>query len=171
MKSTIVPAQVTTVEDRITASLTVTQLLILITPICLCGVLYVFCPINFKFSAYKIVILSTLSPTIWVLSLRVKGKLVVNWLSILVRYASRPKYYIFDKNDPYQRVNHDVSNVREKSSKRESETIARSEPLQNRLPNLEQVVLLELLIGDPKNTLSIQLNNDGGLYAAIEEVK
>jgi hypothetical protein len=42
MKTTIVPAQVTTVEDRITARLTFTQLLLLVTPVFLSGAMFAF---------------------------------------------------------------------------------------------------------------------------------
>jgi len=38
------------------------------------------------------------------LSLRIKGKIVIHWLSILIRYNLRAKYYIYNKNESYLRT-------------------------------------------------------------------
>jgi len=37
------------------------------------------------------------------LALRIKGKVVANWLGVLFTYNQRARYYIFNKNDLYQR--------------------------------------------------------------------
>ena len=44
MKTQVIPAQITTVEDKIVGSLTFSQLLLLLTPVALVALIYAFMP-------------------------------------------------------------------------------------------------------------------------------
>ena len=104
MKTTIIPAQITTVEDKIAGNLNMTQVLILMTPVFSAGIVYALFIPAMTFAWYKVVITIPVLIISFILSLRMDDKLVVNWLVLLLRYNLRPKYYVFNKNDGYLRV-------------------------------------------------------------------
>lgn len=103
MRTTVIPAQVTTVEDTIAGNLTLTQLLLLLAPVLGSTAIYTVLPQRLAFTAYKIPLMVILSLIFVILSLRIKGKLVLNWLVILVAFALRPHLYLYDKNTLYAR--------------------------------------------------------------------
>lgn len=103
MRSTIIPAQITTVEDKIAGSLSMTQILLMITPVLWATLVYaIFIP-QMKLVSYKMPLVLIASLICFVLALRIKGKLILEWLSVLLRYRMRPKYYLFNKNSLYER--------------------------------------------------------------------
>ncbi len=103
MRTTIIPAQITTVEDKIAGSLNFAQILLLMTPILWGTLVYsVFIP-AMKLVPYKISIVLIVSVLSLVLALRVKDKIVAEWIGILLRYKLRPRFYIFNKNDLTER--------------------------------------------------------------------
>lgn len=99
MKTQVIPAQITTVEDKIVGSLSFTQLLLLMVPVGLAGVIYILLPPMMSIAWYKLVLLICLSLPFVILSLRIKGVLVVEWLQLVGSYLTRPKVYVADKND------------------------------------------------------------------------
>jgi len=103
MKNTIIPAQVTTVEDTIAGNLTLTQILLLLAPVLVTTAIYTVLPQRLAFTPYKIPLMVLFSLVFGVLSLKVKGKLILNWLVILTAYALRPHLYLYDKNTLYAR--------------------------------------------------------------------
>lgn len=114
MRTTIIPAQITTVEDKIAGSLNFAQILLLMTPVLWGTLVYaVFSP-TMKLVPYKFSLVLIVSALSIVLALRVKDKIIAEWIGILLRYKLRPKFYIFNKNDltertfdlPYEPVSH-----------------------------------------------------------------
>ncbi len=104
MRTTIIPAQITTVEDKIAGSLNFAQILLLMTPILWGTLVYaVFMP-AMKLAPYKISIVLLVAAISLLLALRVKDKIVAEWLGVLLRYALRPKFYIFNKNNLTERT-------------------------------------------------------------------
>ena len=103
MKTTIVPAQVTTVEDKIAGNIGMSQLLLLITPIFAGSILFVVLPPFFNYSAYKAVLIVIMALFCATLAIRIHGKILLYWVAVLVRYNSRPKYFVYNKNDNYLR--------------------------------------------------------------------
>ena len=101
MKIRRIPAQITTVEDKIAGSLNLTQMTLLIIPVFVFMAIYVVFAPSMQFAWYKIplFILSGSIPPI--LAIRIKEKIVLTWLVILLRYNLRPAYYLFNKNDSY----------------------------------------------------------------------
>ena len=99
MRTTIIPAQITTVEDKIAGSLNMTQILILMIPVLWTAVVYiVFFPVM-KLAPYKFVLVLLSLVICLTLALRIKEKIVAEWLGVLFQYRLRPKYYLFNKNN------------------------------------------------------------------------
>lgn len=104
MRTTIIPAQITTVEDKIAGSLNFAQILLLMAPILWGTLVYVVFIPAMKLAAYKISLVLIVTALSLVLALRVKDKIVADWIGVLLRYKLRPKFYIFNKNDLTERV-------------------------------------------------------------------
>jgi hypothetical protein len=103
MRSTIIPAQITTVEDKIAGSLSMTQILLMITPVLWATLVYALFIPQMKLASYKMPLVLIASIVCFLLALRIKGKLILEWLSVLLRYRMRPKYYLFNKNSLCER--------------------------------------------------------------------
>lgn len=115
MRTTIIPAQITTVEDKIAGSLNMTQILLLITPILVDALIFVALYPQNKINIYKSILMLVITAFLSLLALRIKGKIVLMWLTVLIIYQLRPKYYLFNKNSIYQRetdfvVNESIKN-------------------------------------------------------------
>jgi hypothetical protein len=98
MKITVVPAQVTTVEDKIMGSLSLSQLMILLLPVFIGAALFAILPPAMGSALYKYILIGILAVICLVLSIRIKGKIVALWIITILRYNLRPKYYLFNKN-------------------------------------------------------------------------
>lgn len=104
MRTTIIPAQITTVEDKIAGSLNFTQILLLMTPVLWGTLVYaIFAPMM-KIASYKIWLVLVVAAICLTLALRVKEKIVAEWIAVLLKYKLRPKYYLFNKNNLSERV-------------------------------------------------------------------
>src|SRR3989339_1373948 len=99
MRTTIIPAQITTVEDKVAGSLNMTQVLILMTPILWTAIVYILLMPSMKLTSLKLVLIIISTATSGILALRIKDKIVAEWLGVLLKYRLRPKYYLFNKND------------------------------------------------------------------------
>ncbi len=94
MKASVIPAQITNHEDTITGNLTLTQLILLVAPVFLSAVIFALIPPIMKVTADKVVILLLLGLPIVLLALRVKERLLVNWLALIARYLLMPHIYL-----------------------------------------------------------------------------
>ncbi len=103
MRSTVIPAQVTTVEDTIAGNLTLTQIILLIMPVLLSTAVYAVMPERLVLSTYKIPLIVILFAVFVVLALRIKGRIVLSWLSVMAIYYFRPHIFVFNKNTIYAR--------------------------------------------------------------------
>lgn len=103
MRSTVIPAQVTTVEDTIAGNLTLTQIILLIMPVLLSTAVYAVMPERLALTTYKIPLIIALFTIFVVLALRIKGRIVLNWLSVMATYYLRPHIFVFNKNTVYAR--------------------------------------------------------------------
>lgn len=103
MKTAIVPAQVTTIEDRIAGNFTIAQFLIFMLALGVSTLLYLAMAPKYHFNPSKTVAIVTALVLLLPLAIRIHGKIVADWLIILSRFMSRPHRYIFTKNDPTTR--------------------------------------------------------------------
>lgn len=108
MKMTVVPAQVTTVEDRIIGSLGFSQILLLVVPIFISAGVFMILPPFMGSAVYKYIIMGVAVILFGILAIRIKGKIIALWLITLFRYNSRPKYYLYNKNSTTLRENYTI---------------------------------------------------------------
>lgn len=116
MKTTVVPAQITTVEDRIAGNLTFTQLIMLVIPLITSAAIYVLIPAANHFSLIKGILMGLQFAVFGTLAIRVRGKILIDWLVILLRFRMRPRIYLFTKNDLTARQAEGVLAVEEKKT-------------------------------------------------------
>jgi hypothetical protein len=167
MKSTIVPAQITTVEDKIAGSLGLTQLLLLAAPAFIGTAVYILLPPMGKMSLLKIVAVALVALISGLLAIRIKGQILLFWVVILLRYNMRPRYHVNDKNDLYLRE------VDLPATKEVVETTVAEEPVKEPLPALSvaEVVQLENLITNPKANVQFLTDKKGALRVHFNEVE
>ena len=103
MKSTVVPAQITTVEDKIAGSLNFIQIILLVFSLIIGTAFYGLIPPKLHLSTLKIILMITQFAVFGSLALRYKGRILADWLVIYLRYKARPRIYIYTKNDPTSR--------------------------------------------------------------------
>jgi hypothetical protein len=99
MKTTVVPAQITTVEDRIAGSLTFIQIMLLVIPLILGSTLYAIIPPKIHLTTLKLVLIALQFSFFGSLAIRIRGKILADWLITILRYSLRPRIYVFTKND------------------------------------------------------------------------
>jgi len=140
MRTTTVPAQITTVEALL--------------------------PPFFASAPYKIVVIVCLAVLFGTLAIRIKGKILLVWLMILARYNARPRYYLFNKNDVHLRdmpkseaVEKPVEEARPKKlTRKPSPRLSTSD-----------LVQIEQLIANPQANLHFRTNRKGELSVHITE--
>lgn len=168
MRSTVVPAQVTTVEDRIAGNIGVSQLMLLLAPVFGGGILYVFLPPFFGYSIYKIVVLVTFAVICSVLAIRIKGQIVLKWIIAIVTYNSRPRFYVANKNhmhgrDKAQKIT--FEDIEQKALEK-----VRNIKSTHRL-STQELVNIESILANPKANLRFSTDAKGELRVHITEVQ
>lgn len=168
MKVTVVPAQVTTVEDRIAGSLGMSQLVLLAAPIFIGSGLYVILPPVMHTVVYKLVVIALLFVLCGLMAIRIKGKIVLLWLITLFRYNVRPRFYVYNKRDLHGREQYRDGLI----SELEGEPVVINRRVRKTLSlSTADVVELEHIIGNPAAKLSFETNKKGKLYVRITEIK
>lgn len=169
MKMTVVPAQVTTVEDRIIGNLGFSQILLLIVPVFIAAGVFVLIPPFMGGAIYKYIIMGVAALIFCILAIRIKGKIVALWLVTLLRYNTRPKYYIFNKNTTTLRENY--QNAKESD---ESETIAEARPTNKvTLNQLDIPATARVLatIENPAARVRFETGKKGELHVRLTEIE
>jgi len=167
MKTTIVPAQVTTVEDKIAGNISMHQLLLLVVPIFIGSGLFVILPPFFSYAVYKVVMIAIIASICALLAIRIRGKILLFWLAVLLKYNLRPRYYIFNKNDSYLREDYDLTIQKEIEEEEEQGGMVYS--LAPAL-SLSEVVTAEQLLANPNANFRLEINKKGRLSVHITEI-
>ena len=167
MRNTIIPAQITTVEDKITGNLSLTQIILLIIPVFVMTILFSLVPPVMKLGIFKTVIFVLSGLICGILALRIKGRVVLNWLLVWLKFKARPTYYVFDKNDDYLREN-ELAN--ENQSKTKVAVKVKTKEKTKVLTEIDTMKLIDL-INNQKNSLSFEFNQKGGLHVSVEMAK
>lgn len=170
MKTTVIPAQITTIEDKIVGNLNLTQIVLMMVPIFWITIVYaLFFPVM-RLSWYKLPVVLVVTLICLGLALRIKGKVVLNWLLVLVKFNVRPKYYVFNKNDEFLRtIDLPVFEVKTKAVKK---TKAEKETKVN-VPNfdIKELIQLDNLIDNENVSFRLKAGKKGGFNVAFEQVK
>ena len=169
MKMTVVPAQVTTVEDRIIGNLGFSQILLLIVPIFIAAGIFVLIPPFMGGAIYKYFIMGIAAGIFCILAIRIKDKIVALWLVTLLRYNSRPKYYIFNKNTTVLRENYQLA----KEQDRPEEKIATKTAKKVTLNQLDIPATARVLatIENPAARVRFETGKKGNLHVRLTEIE
>ena len=102
------------------------------------------------------------------LALRIKGKIVIQWLVIFVRYTSRPRHYICNKNDSYNR--NIFSEPRKKTVNKQSFVHKKAKETSQQLA-VTDAIQLERVINHPQANLRFKFAKKGGMYISVSQIK
>ncbi len=157
MRTTIIPAQITTVEDKVAGSLNMTQVLILMTPILWTAIVYILLMPSMKLTSLKLVLIIISTIISGILALRVKDKIVAEWLGVLLKYRLRPKYWLYNKNDTTNRTIDipDIPDIALVSRKLSKKNVSKHKTE----INISDLVRFEQLIDSGKVAVRYQMKN------------
>lgn len=168
MKTTVVPAQITTVEDRIAGSLTLVQILLLIIPMVIGVLIYSSFGPKMHASTLKIVLIVMQALFFGILAIRYQGKILGDWLIVILRFRARPRQYIYTKKDLSHRQ------IVIEKPENDSKTEQAKETMQ--IAEIEELSLLEQLkvkkIMESENlSVSFKVSKKGGFDVSLKEIK
>ena len=169
MKITVVPAQVTTVEDRIMGSLGFSQILLLVIPIFASAGIFALLPPIMDGATYKYVLMAAIVATSCILAIRIKGKIIAYWLVLVLRYNLRPKYYLFNKNVTTLREDYLSRNSSQKTKKTATtRTIEKTPTYQLDIPTTARLLAT---LDNPAANVRFETGKKGGLHVRLTEIK
>jgi hypothetical protein len=169
MRISIVPAQITTVEDKIAGNISVQQAALLGIPLLFGFVVALVFPPSGQFVAYKIAIVATLFVICGSLAIRIKGRIVAKWLKLFAIYSARPRYYIYDKNTSYLRDDN-LDNFAETETVKTAPTIKKPK-LQVKKIAAHEFARLEGFALDTRAGMKFEVGKKGELNVRITEVE
>jgi len=169
MKMTVVPAQVTTVEDRIIGNLGFSQILLLIVPVFAAAGIFLLLPPFMGGALYKYVIMGVVALLFGLLSIRIKGKILALWLVTVLRYNLRPKYYLFNKNvttgrDEY----HGKAVAPEAKEATEKKPVKKTSVNQLDIPTTARILAT---IENPATNFRLETGKKGNLHVRFTEIE
>jgi len=165
MRTRVIPAQITTVEDRIAGNFSLTQIIILLTPVLFATLVYSLLPPTMMFVWYKLGIILAFVVLAITLAIRVKGKIILSWLFILARYNLRPKFYVFNKNNSFSRV---VYKPVKKEAVKKKHLEVKEKIIEE--PTVKDILRLKHFLNSEDFNLTYRANRKGGLNVAFEKV-
>lgn len=168
MKTTVVPAQITTVEDRIAGSLTFPQIVLLIIPLLTGALTYVGIPPLMHLGVIKLGLIIMQCAVFGFLALRFRGKIVAEWLVIYLRFSLRPRRYVFTKNDIASREI-EAAFIEEISIQTEPEI--KMETVSPHSLLVRDKIKIDRLLENPSLTMSFKLGKKGGLDVSLKPIK
>jgi hypothetical protein len=168
MRTSIVPAQITTVEDKIAGNVSVQQAMLLGIPLLFGFIVALAFPPSGQFVAYKIAIVLGLFIICGSLAIRIKDRIIAKWLKLFVIYSVRPLHYVYDKNSTYLRDT-EITDIT-------AEEIATIPPVRKQIITTNNVspkefVRLEQLATDIRAGMKFEIGKKGELNVRITEVK
>lgn len=164
MKTTVVPSQITTVEDRIAGNLTFTQLIMLVIPLITSAAIYVLIPPANHFTLIKGILIGLQFAVFGTLAIRVRGKILIDWLVILLRFKLRPRIYLFTKNDLTARETINILPIKEKT--KTTNEIKQEKKLSNTV-SFEDQIKINQLLDNPSLKFRFGLGKKGGIDVSI----
>lgn len=167
MKTTVVPAQITTVEDRIAGNFTFTQIVILIIPLLIGTTIYIVAPPKLHFGGIKFVFMVLQFLLIGGLAIRFREKIIADWLLIYLRFTSRPRKYVFTKNDSMGRL--EIKPIRHKKAVRKKMRQETKKEYEVLAP--EDETQINRLIENPALSLSFKMAKKGGIDVSVKPKK
>jgi hypothetical protein len=169
MRISIVPAQITTVEDKIAGNVSVQQAMLLGIPILFGFIIALLFPPSGQFVAYKIAIVIALFAICGSLAIRIKDRIVAQWLKLFVIYAARPLHYVYDKNSSYLRTP-DMTGEPIQEEAEDAQATKKLTFVQNNI-SPKEFVRLEQFATDARAGIKFEVGKKGELNVHVTEVK
>lgn len=167
MKTTVVPAQITSVEDRIAGNFTFTQVLLLIAALLVGTGIYVGVTPRIDLTVLKTILVTIQFIFFGGLSIRINGKIVAQWLVTYLRFHSRPRYCLFTKNDV---TNREIILPEAKQEELVIHTTHKLETVRSTL-SFDEQMRVDQLLDNPSLTLSFELAKKGGIDVSLAPIK
>lgn len=167
MKTTIVPAQITTVEDRIIENLTLQQIVLLVISLIIGAAIYALVPVKMHVNIIKLLLVGLQFVVCGGLAVRIRGRIVADWLVLYLRYNSRPRRYIFTKNDP---IGREIETIEPEKKM----VVARPKPKPAMATSSEYFPVktkIDSLLADSALSISFKLAKKGGIDVSLKPVK
>lgn len=168
MKMTVVPAQVTTVEDRIIGNLGFSQILLLIVPVFASAGIFTLLPPFMGSAIYKYVVMGVVAMIFCILAIRIKGKIVAFWLVTILRYNLRPKYYLFNKNVTTLRENYPLRKEQQEPEKTAPKVTKKVARHQLDIPATAKVLAT---LENPAARVRFETGKKGNLHVRLTEIE
>ncbi len=167
MKTTIVPAQITTVEDKVAGNISFTQLLLMVVPVFFGGAVFTFIPPFMSITAGKGITVTLIATIFLGLAIRIRGRLIIEWIIIRMRYNRRPRYVVFQKNNDYLRT--EISSV---APTEEDATLPDSKENNFKLREVDvsSLVHYEKLLSDPNTDIHFETTKKGALRVNVKQI-
>ncbi len=168
MRTTVIPAQITTVEDKIAGSLNLTQLMLLMVPVFWTTIVYTILTPAMHIVWYKIPLVVAVLIASLGLAIRINGVIVFNWLFIVLSYRLRPKLFIFNKNDTYLKeivLPVEIQPTMQLSLNKRISSVKSTSGV-----NVKDFLLLQRFMKRRKMKLRYRSSAKGGLHVAFEHV-
>lgn len=167
MKTAIVPAQITTVEDRIAGNFTFSQLGFIAAPVVLGAAIYVLSAPKLQLSILKLAMILALFVLITPLAVRIHGKTVAAWLVVCIRYSLRPRVYVHTKADLMGRDQRPV----QAAASGESAAAKSDKPVMPEARPLHEHIRVKQLLEDPTISVSFEVAQNGGIDVSLTPIK
>lgn len=167
MKSAVVPAEITSVEDKVAGNLGMTQFLLLSTAVLGGAAIYTLVPPFLGFTTFKGIVVAATVVGFSILSIRIKGQILVHLLIIMLSYNRRPRYHVNNKNDMYLRSQPKIE-VEDEGAEQDDETQAVVAAPQLGLAGAAQ---LQQIIDNPQANLHFRTNRKGAMRVHVTETK
>lgn len=163
MKTTIIPAQITSVEDKIAGNLSFPQILLMLGALFSVTFIYAVFPQRLQLTAYKLPLMAIATLLFFTLAARIKGKIILEWVIIISSYALRPRYFIYNKNDMLLRtIPLETKPRKEHASLLQKEKIQYSDKL-----SIADVVTMENILLNPKRNIRYAFKKKGGIHVSV----
>jgi hypothetical protein len=169
MRVSIVPAQITTVEDKIAGNISVQQAMLLGVPILIGFIIALAFPPSGQFVTYKITIVIVLFIVCSSLAIRIRDRIIAQWLKLFAIYCARPLHYVFDKNSTYLRSIEPMKAPAQQDTTN-TPTAKNAIIIPNNL-SPKEFVRLQHLAADSRSGMKFEVGKKGELYVRITEVK
>lgn len=169
MRVSIVPAQITTVEDKIAGNISVQQAMLLGIPVLAGFIIAVILPPSGEFVTYKIVTVAILFAICGSLALRIKGRIVAKWIALFAVYMSRPRYFVYDKNTSYLRTTSENKDVEAEPVQTVVTPRKRKSSINKIAPH--EFVRLKHLALDTRSKMKFEVGKKGKLNVRITEAE
>lgn len=168
MRTTVVPAQITTVEDRIAGSLSLNQIVLLVIGLVISGALYALCPPKMHLGSMKIILIVMEFAFFGLLAIRINGKIIADWLIIYLRYALRPRRYIYTKADPIHR---DIVIEQDEALAEPEKPEINEANVKSRIISLAEQIKIDKIFKNDDLSISFKLSKKGGIDVNFNQIE